>query len=119
MNANRGCHFEEKRTLIRKFSIYLKSLYYYISYTLLISLKSPSSNTHLIFSAGLSLMTAVSLPVQFTLIFMAVIIDNVGHTGAVVSVVDYGPRGPLFETWQRHSLFWPLASHIYPLLSTG
>ena len=32
---------------------------------------------------------------------------QVGWTGAVVSVVDYGPRGHRFETWQRHSLLWP------------
>ena len=31
----------------------------------------------------------------------------VGRTGAVVSVADYGPRGPWFETWPRHSLMWP------------
>ena len=43
----------------------------------------------------------------------------VGRTGVVVSVADYGPSGPLFETWPRHSLLWPGASHIYPLLSTG
>ena len=30
-----------------------------------------------------------------------------GRTGAVVSVADYGPRGPWFETWPRHSLLWP------------
>ena len=42
-----------------------------------------------------------------------------GRTGAVVSVANYGPRGPLFETWLgRHSL-WPWASDIYPLVSTG
>ena len=28
----------------------------------------------------------------------------VGRTGAVVSVADYGPRGPWSETWLRHSL---------------
>ena len=31
----------------------------------------------------------------------------VGRTGAVASVADYGPRGPWFETWPRHSLLWP------------
>ena len=31
----------------------------------------------------------------------------VGRTGAVVSVADYGPRGPWFETWPRHGLLWP------------
>ena len=31
----------------------------------------------------------------------------VGRTGAVVSVADYGPGGPWFETWPRHSLLWP------------
>ena len=44
---------------------------------------------------------------------------KVGRTGTVVSVADYGPRGPWFETWPRHSLLWPWASHSYPLLSTG
>ena len=45
---------------------------------------------------------------------------NVGRTGAVVSVADYGSKGAWFETWPRHSLFlWSSASHIYPLLSTG
>ena len=44
---------------------------------------------------------------------------EVGRTGAVVSVADYEPRGPRFETWPRQSLLWPWASHIYPLLSTG
>ena len=42
-----------------------------------------------------------------------------GWTGSVVSVADYGPRGPWFEIWPRHSLLWPWASHICPLLSTG
>ena len=32
---------------------------------------------------------------------------TVGRTNAVVSVADYGPRGPSFETWPRHSLLWP------------
>ena len=32
---------------------------------------------------------------------------KVGRTGAVVSVAYYGPRGPWFETWPRHSLLWP------------
>ena len=32
---------------------------------------------------------------------------TVGRTGAVVRVADYGPRGPWFETWPRHSLLWP------------
>ena len=27
-----------------------------------------------------------------------------GRTGAVVSVADYGPRGPWFETWPGRSL---------------
>ena len=35
---------------------------------------------------------------------------SVGRTGAVVSVADYRPRGPWFETWPRHSLLWPLLS---------
>ena len=42
-----------------------------------------------------------------------------GQTGAVVSFGDYGPRGPWFETWLGHRSLWPLASHIYPLHSTG
>ena len=33
--------------------------------------------------------------------------EGMGRTGAVVSVADYGPRGPWFETWPRHSLLWP------------
>ena len=32
---------------------------------------------------------------------------KVGWTGAVVSVTDYGPRGPWYETWSRHNLLWP------------
>ena len=35
------------------------------------------------------------------------------------SVADYGSMGPWFETWPRHSLLWPSANYIYPLLSTG
>ena len=31
----------------------------------------------------------------------------VGPTGVVVSVADYGSRGPWFETWPQHSLLWP------------
>ena len=29
------------------------------------------------------------------------------RTGAVVSVTDFGPRGPLFETWPGRRLLWP------------
>ena len=42
-----------------------------------------------------------------------------GGTDAVVSVTDYGPRGPGFETWPGLRSLWPLPSHIYPLFSTG
>ena len=35
----------------------------------------------------------------------------------MVSVADYGPRGPWFETWPGRRSLWPSAS-IYPLLST-
>ena len=37
----------------------------------------------------------------------------------MVSVADYGPRGPWFETWTGRCSLWPCASHNYPLLSTG
>ena len=29
------------------------------------------------------------------------------QTGAVVSVEDYGPRGPWFETWPGRRSLWP------------
>ena len=29
------------------------------------------------------------------------------RTGAVVSVADYGPRGPWFETWPGRRSLWP------------
>ena len=42
-----------------------------------------------------------------------------GATVAVVSLADYGSRGSWFETWPGRRSLWPLASHIYPLLSAG
>ena len=30
-----------------------------------------------------------------------------GRTGAVVSIADYGPRGPWFETWSGRRSSWP------------
>ena len=41
---------------------------------------------------------------------------SMGRTGAVVSVADYGPNGPRFETWPVRRSLWPWASHIYPCL---
>ena len=38
---------------------------------------------------------------------LLVLKNTVGRTGTVVSVADYGPRGPWFETWPQHSLLWP------------
>ena len=29
------------------------------------------------------------------------------RTGAVVGIVDYGPRGPWFETWPGRRSLWP------------
>ena len=36
----------------------------------------------------------------------------------MVSVTDYGPKGPWFEIWPAPCSLWPSANHIYPLLST-
>ena len=33
--------------------------------------------------------------------------ESLGRTGAVVSVADYGLRGPWFETWPVHRSLWP------------
>ena len=50
---------------------------------------------------------------------MNVLCKDKGRTGAVVSVADYEPRGPSFETRSGRRSLWPWSSHIYPLLSTG
>ena len=42
---------------------------------------------------------AFNIPIQ-TIVYR-------GRTGAVVSIADYGPKGPLFETWPDRRSLWP------------